>query len=78
MHEVFYEQLGYKVVGKTPGGAPSLSEDFLIELRLKNNNPVIDILIEYRRLKTETTRALTFNDWTGYWKGTTTPEGLLV
>ena len=63
----FHEMLGYPVVAKgkerkdgTKG--PSLGKKAMFKLRLKHNNPVIDICLAYRELSRET-GSLNFTPW---------------
>lgn len=63
----FHEMLGYPVVGlgkptKTGIRNPSLGKKNLFKLRLKYNNPVIDICIAYREASRES-GSLGFNPW---------------
>jgi hypothetical protein len=58
----FNEVMGYPVVKKTKKGASSLAEDALYKLRLKVNNPVIDVLIRYRQTQKES-GTLNFRPW---------------
>lgn len=46
----FHGLLKYPVVGTTPDGNPSLGKKYMFKLKLKMNNPVIDLVILYRRL----------------------------
>ena len=59
----FHTMLGYDVVGRTKTGNPSLAADNLLKLKLKYDNPVIDLLLALRAKQAETTKALTFNPW---------------
>jgi len=59
----FHEMLNYppvKMSVKTK--RPSLDGSSLYKLKLKHNNPVIDILLNYRRVQKET-GALLFTPW---------------
>lgn len=61
--EYFHNRLGYKVVGRTETGAPSLKEDALLKLKLKHpDNIVIDLLLKYRGLQKES-GTLQFKPW---------------
>lgn len=59
----FHGLLDYKIVGRTKKGGPSLDEKNLWKLKVKNpNNAMINICLEYRRLKKET-GMLRFKQW---------------
>ncbi len=49
----FHKRLGYPVVGRTKTGAPSLGEKQMLQLRLKQENPVIDTCLAYRQTAKE-------------------------
>ena len=63
----FHEMLGYPVVAKgkeTKDGTknPSLGKKAMYKLRLKHDNPVIDICLAYRELQRES-GSLNFLPW---------------
>jgi hypothetical protein len=59
----FHELLGYPVVGRSKTtNNPSLSEDNLLKLALKIENPIIDWLIKYRQIQKES-GTLNFKTW---------------
>lgn len=58
----FHLQMGLPVVARAKSGGPSLAEDALYKLALKNKNPVIDFLIQYRQIQKES-GTLSFNPW---------------
>lgn len=59
----FHDLLGYPVVAVSKKtGKPSLAKKNLFKLKLKNNNPIIDIAIAYRETQKET-GALNFTPW---------------
>lgn len=61
--QYFHDMLDYPVVARSKKtGKPSLDEKALLKLRLKVANPIIDILLAYRRVKKET-GSLQFNPW---------------
>lgn len=61
--EYFHKALNYPVVGTSQKtGKPSLAEENLVKLRLKVNNPVIDLLLNYRQRQKET-GTLKFTPW---------------
>lgn len=65
--EYFHNLLGYDVVGrgkerKDGTKGPSLGKENIFKLRLKVENPVLDIVIAYRELIKET-GTLKFNPW---------------
>lgn len=47
--EILYGELGLKPLGKTPGGAASTSQDVLE--RLAGSHPLVDHILEYRKLE---------------------------
>jgi len=47
--EILYGELGLKPLGKTPGGAASTSQDVLE--RLAGSHPLVDRILEYRKLE---------------------------
>lgn len=47
----FHGLLNYPVVGKTKEGNPSLAKKYIFKLKLKMQNPVIDVVILYRKLQ---------------------------
>jgi hypothetical protein len=66
--EYFHNILGYDVVGRSPVNKngvrnPSLSKLNMFKLRLKHNNPVIDLCNIYRGVKIETSTPLGFTAW---------------
>jgi len=59
----FHDMLGYPIVGRSKRtNKPSLDEKNMLKLRLKNDNPVIDFSLGYRRLAKET-GSLKFQPW---------------
>lgn len=61
--QYFHNMLGYDVVSRSKKTkAPSLAEKNLLKLRLKYENPVIDLLLKYRQVQKET-GALKFIPW---------------
>ncbi len=58
----FHDLLGYKVVGRTNKGSPSLGEANFYKLRLANENPVIDFALAFRRLSKES-GSMKFKAW---------------
>lgn len=66
--EYFHNILGYDIVGRSPVNKngvrnPSLSKLNMFKLRLKHNNPVIDLCNVYRGVKIETSTPLGFLPW---------------
>lgn len=62
----FHELMGYPVVTRSKKtGNPSLAKNALLKLRLKHENPVIDVLIRYRLVQKET-GTLGFLPWNLY------------
>lgn len=49
----FHKKLGYSVVGRTDSGSPSLGYGELLRLRLKYDNPLIEVILAYRLLRKE-------------------------
>jgi len=59
----FHEMLGYPVVATSQEtGQPSLGKESIFKLRLKNNNPVLDLVIKYRETQKES-GMLSFLPW---------------
>lgn len=59
----FHDLLGYPAVARSKKtGKPSFNEYSLLKLKLKHANPVIDVLIRYRRTQKETS-TLQFEIW---------------
>jgi hypothetical protein len=46
--DFFHGKLHYEVVSRTAGGQPQMNQRALYRLRLKNNNPLLDVIIAYR------------------------------
>lgn len=62
----FHEELGYKVVKRSPSGAPSLDEKALYKLKMAHpDNIIIDLIFGYRRKLNETSKFLRFIPWLG-------------
>lgn len=62
-HILKYPVAGYSPVNKHGVRNPSLSKLNMFKLRLKHNNPVIDLCNIYRGVKLETSTPLGFNAW---------------
>lgn len=61
--EYFHEQMGYPVVMRSKKtNKPGLGKDNLLKLKLRVDNPVLDILIKYRKMQKETS-TLQFKTW---------------
>jgi len=61
--EYFHDMLGYDIQGTSKKtGKPSLAKKNLLKLRLKYNNPVIDLCMAYRETAKET-GSLKFIEW---------------
>jgi len=59
----FHDMLGYPVIAKSKKtGKPSLAKKAMLQLRLKHDNPVIDLCLAYRELAKES-GSLKFTDW---------------
>ena len=60
--DFFHGTLKYEVVARTEAGAPKMDQKALYKLRLKNNNPLLDVIIAYRIVAKELSM-LQFNDY---------------
>lgn len=61
--EYFHTMLDYPVIARSPKtGKPSLGAKAMFKLRLKHNNPVIDLILAYRGVQKET-GSLQFTPW---------------
>lgn len=61
--DFFHGTLKYEVVARTETGAAKMDQKALYKLRLKNNNPLLDVIIAYRIVAKELSM-LQFNDYT--------------
>lgn len=61
--EYFHTMLNYPIVAKSKKtGKPSLAKKAMLQLRLKHDNPVIDLILAYRELAKES-GSLKFTPW---------------
>ena len=62
--QYFHTALGYNAVARSKKtGAPSLGKEAMYKLRLAHDNPVIDVILAYRKKAKETGTYLKFEPW---------------
>jgi hypothetical protein len=60
----FHDLLDYPIIARTPAGAPALGKKQIFKMRLKHDNPLLDLCVAYTEIQKET-GMLKFNPWIG-------------